>query len=153
MGASRTESVTAGDRIEDHARVSPQRELSMADTDRGQVLKDLEDLKEHAKGYSVDDIRSGNWFYRFLRHVLENYTKKVNAAYFKQKYPQLPADAVIDRRVALAKRYSALEGGLTAGAYSAAIIATLGPAGAVSPITLPAAALPRASLTSTTDHS
>ena len=113
----------------------------MSDTDRERVLKDLDDLKEHAKGYTVDDIRSGSWFYRFLRHVLESYARKVNAEYFKQKYLHLPSDAVIDRRVALAKRYAALEGGLSASAYSAAIIVTLGPGGAASPITLPAAAL------------
>jgi uncharacterized protein (DUF697 family) len=109
--------------------------------ERSQVLEDLDALKDHAKTYTIDDIRSGNWFYRFLRHALDSYTKKVDAEYFATKYPHLPADAVIDRRVALAKRYSAIEGGLTASAYSAAIIATLGPAGAASPITLPAAAM------------
>jgi tellurite resistance protein len=52
----------------------------------------------------------------------------------------VPADAVVDQRVKMAARYAALEGGLSASAYTAAIAATIGSLGGASPATVPAAA-------------
>jgi hypothetical protein len=45
----------------------------------------------------------------------------------------------VDQRIKMAARYAALEGGLSASAYSAAVVATLGSAGGASPVMLPAA--------------
>jgi hypothetical protein len=104
-----------------------------------QVKDDFEQMKEEAKGFSADDLKSGKWFAAFLRYILDNYAKKVNADYFNKKYPHLPADAVAERRIALAQRYSAIEGGVSAATYSAAVAATVGSAGGASPLTIPAA--------------
>lgn len=57
-----------------------------------QVKDDFEQMKEEVKGFSADDFKSGKWFAAFLRYILDNYAKKVNADYFKKKYPHLPAE-------------------------------------------------------------
>lgn len=103
------------------------------------VKDELRDLKEFAHTLTGDDVKSGNWFSKLLTHALQAYTAKVDAAYFKQKYPGLPADAVVGARIRMAARYAALEGGLSAGAFSGAVLATIGSAGGASPLTLPAA--------------
>ncbi|MBL8615319.1 MAG: hypothetical protein JNM72_06910 [Deltaproteobacteria bacterium] len=103
-----------------------------------EVKADFEQMKGEAKRFSADELKDGAWFTKFLYTILNNYAKKVNAAYFKDKYPDLPADAVAERRISLAQRYAALEGGLSAAAYSAAVAATVGSAGGSSPLTIPA---------------
>ena len=115
----------------------------MADQEsmKAEVSKELDELKDHAKQYSVDEIKSGAWFVKLLNYALETYAKRVNADYFREKYPHLPADAVIDRRIALARRYASVEGALSAGVYSLAVAATIGTQGGASPVTIPAAAL------------
>ncbi len=100
---------------------------------------DFEEIREEAKTYSADEIRSGAWFARLIRYVLENYAKKVDAAYFRNKYPGLPADAVIDRRIDIAKKAATLAGGANASAVSVAMIATMGTGGGASPATVPIA--------------
>ncbi len=109
------------------------------DVARDAVQKDLTDLKGEAGNYSPKDIKDGSWFVRFLAYALENYAETVDAEYFQRKYPGLPVDAVVDRQIALAKKYSAIEGALSAGAYSAAVAATIGTGGGASPVALPAA--------------
>jgi uncharacterized protein (DUF697 family) len=47
---------------------------------------------------------------------------------------------VVDRRIELAQKYAAIEGGSTAAAYTAVVAATIGSHGGASPLTLPAAA-------------
>jgi uncharacterized protein (DUF697 family) len=109
------------------------------DGDKKEVNRVIDDLRAAAKSYTVDDIRDGGWFVRFLHHCIDTYAKKVNAQYFKDKYPGLPPDIVVSRQVALAKKYAAIEGGLSGGAYSAAVAATITSGGGASPITGPAA--------------
>jgi tellurite resistance protein len=96
-------------------------------------------LREFVKGLSPDDIKSGGWFTKLIAGALGSYTEKVTWQYFQEKYEGVPADAIVDQRIKMAARYAALEGGLSAGAYSAAIIATLGTLGGASPATVPAA--------------
>lgn len=103
------------------------------------VRAQMEDLKGVASGLPPSAIRDGSWFVSFLAYILGTYAETVDAAYFKRKYPNIPADAVVARRIELAQRYSAIEGGLSAGAYSTAVAATIGTGGGASPLTLPAA--------------
>ena len=110
-----------------------------ADEDREQVGRIVDDLRAAAKSYTIDDMRSGGWFERFLHHCVETYAKKVNAQYFADRYPGLPPDVVVSRQITLAKRYAALEGGLSGGAYSTAVAFTLGSGGGASPVAGPAA--------------
>jgi hypothetical protein len=70
--------------------------------------------------------------------MLRTCAKRVTADCFKAKYPPFLADAVAARRIELAQRYAAIEGGMMAGACSAAVAATIGTAGGASPLTVPA---------------
>jgi tellurite resistance protein len=96
-------------------------------------------LREFIKTLSTDDIKSGSWFTKLLTSGLHSYTEKVDWRYFQEKYDGVPADAIVDQRIKMASRYAAIEGGLSASAYTAAVVATLGSAGGASPLTLPAA--------------
>jgi uncharacterized tellurite resistance protein B-like protein len=103
------------------------------------VRRELALVRKEAEQHTFRDLMSGEWFVQLVRHALETYAKSVDAEYFETKYPGLNRDAIVDRRIDLAQRYAALAGGLSASAYSAAVIATLGSKGGASPITLPAA--------------
>lgn len=109
--------------------------------DRTHLEKERGEVREFIKSLDAHEIRSGNWFEKLIAHALSSYTQKVDWKYFQDKYVGVPADAIVDQRVKMAARYAALEGGASAGAYSAAIVATLGSAGGAAVATLPAAAL------------
>lgn len=109
------------------------------DADRKAVQAEQDKLRAFVKTLSLDEIRSGNWFEKLLVQALGTYTKNVDWKYFEKKYTGVPVDAIVDQRIKMAARYASIEGGLTAGAYSAAIIATLGSGGAASPLTVPGA--------------
>jgi hypothetical protein len=110
-----------------------------SDADRKVVEHEQAKLRDFIKGLSPDDIKSGGWFTKLIAQGLSSYTEKVTWQYFQERYEGVPADAIVDQRIKMATRYAALEGGLSAGAYSAAIIATLGSLGGASPATVPAA--------------
>lgn len=109
--------------------------------ERASVRRDLGNLKGFAEGLSLDDIRQGAWFTRLLKFSLDQYVREADAAYFKTRYPGLPADAVVQARIQLAARYASIEGGISAGAYTGAVAATIGTGGGASPLTLPAAGI------------
>ncbi|MEV7102959.1 TerD family protein [Streptomyces atroolivaceus] len=109
------------------------------DVDRKVVEHERAELREFIKGLSPDDIKSGGWFTKLSAQALSSYTEKVDWRYFQERYEGVPADAVVDQRIKMAARYAALEGGLSAGAYSAAVVATLGSLGGASSATVPAA--------------
>jgi hypothetical protein len=109
------------------------------DADRRVVEDERAELRDFVRGLSPDDIKSGGWFTKLVARALGSYTDKVNWQYFQEKYEGVPADAIVDQRIKMASRYAALEGGLSASAYSATIIATLGSLGGASPATVPAA--------------
>ncbi|MEV7646844.1 hypothetical protein [Arthrobacter sp. NPDC089319] len=113
--------------------------VDSVDDDRMVVEDEQARLREFIKGLSPDDIRSGGWFTKLCAQALSSYTDKVTWQYFQERYEGVPADAIVDQRIKMATRYAALEGGLSAGAYSAAIITTLGTLGGSSPATVPAA--------------
>ena len=112
-----------------------------ADADRETVEHERAELREFVKGLSPDDIKSGGWFTKLCAQALGSYTDKVDWQYFQERYEGVPADAIVDQRVKMAARYAALEGGLSAGAYTATVAATIGTLGGASPATLPAAAV------------
>ena len=114
-------------------------EEKVSEDDKAVVESDLKGIRAFVSGLSADDIKSGDWFARLLAVSLPLYAKKVDAAYFKEKYKGLPADAIVARRITLATRYAAIEGGLSSGAYTIAVASTIGSLGGASPITVPAA--------------
>ena len=97
------------------------------------VERERAELREFIKGLNPGDVKSGDWFSKLVAHALNSYTKKVNWQYFQDKYKGVPADGIVEQRITMASRYAALEGGLSAGAYSAAVAATIGSAGGASP--------------------
>lgn len=105
----------------------------------GIVRAEMGRLREFASGLSAREIRSGDWFAKFLSFSLGSYTANVDADFLRRKYPDLPVDAVVDARIRLAARYASIEGGLSATAYTTALAATMGSGGAASPFTVPAA--------------
>jgi tellurite resistance protein len=105
------------------------------------VERDRAELREFIKELNPNDVKSGDWFSKLVAHALNSYTNKVDWQYFQEKYKGVPADGIVEQRITMASRYAALEGGLSAGAYSAAVAATIGSAGGASPLTLPAAAV------------
>jgi tellurite resistance protein len=107
--------------------------------DQDLVERERAELREFVAGLSPDEIKSGTWFTKLLAQALDAYSDQVDWHYFQERYPGVPADAIVDQRIKMAARYAALEGGLSAGAYTAAIVATLGSAGAASPVVVPAA--------------
>jgi tellurite resistance protein len=117
----------------DDADIEPD-EAALAD-----VEEETGKLREFVAGLSADDIKSGNWFEHLLANALKSYTQRVDADYFQEKYKGVPADGIVDRRIKLAARYAALEGGASAGAYTAAVAATFGSAGIAGALTVPAA--------------
>lgn len=109
------------------------------DADREAVEHERAELREFIKDLSADDIKSGGWFTKLINQAVRSYTDKVDWRYFQERYAGVPADAIVDQRIKMAARYAALEGFLSAGAYTAAIAATIGSLGGASPATVPAA--------------
>lgn len=107
--------------------------------DKEVVERERADLREFVAGLSPDEIRSGGWFTKLSAQALGSYTDKVDWRYFQERYEGVPADAIVDQRIKIAARYAALEGGLSASAYTAAVAATIGTFGGASPATVPAA--------------
>ena len=107
--------------------------------DQELVERERAELREFVAGLSPDEIRSGAWFTKLCAQALGSYTDKVDWRYFQERYEGVPADAIVDQRIKMAARYAAIEGGLSAGAYTAAIAATIGSAGGASPVVVPAA--------------
>lgn len=118
------------------APVGPDADIDAAE--REAVESDQAKLREFVSTLSMTDIRSGNWFEKLCAYALHAYTEKVDWQYFQAKYPGLPADNIVDQRIKLAARYASLEGGISAGAYTGAVAATIGSAGGASPIAVPA---------------
>jgi tellurite resistance protein len=109
--------------------------------DREVVAEERDEIREFVKTLSPDDIKSGNWFAKLTARSLRAYTEKATWEYFQEQYKGVPADAIVDQRIKMASRYAALEGGLSASAYTGAIAATIGSLGGSSPATVPAAAI------------
>ena len=85
--------------------------------DKSVVLKQVDEIRDFVGGLSMDDIKSGDWFARLLKVSLAQYSEQVTAEWFREKYPHLPADAIVDARIKLAAKYAGIEGGLSAAAY------------------------------------
>jgi hypothetical protein len=109
------------------------------EAERQVVENERANLRAFIKGLSGDDIKSGGWFTKLCAHALNSYTEKVTWQYFQEKYEGVPADGIVDQRIKMAARYAALEGALSASAYTATVIATIGTLGGSSPATVPAA--------------
>ncbi|HOA27581.1 MAG TPA: hypothetical protein PKG51_08725 [Arachnia sp.] len=107
--------------------------------EKADVASELSRIQEFVSGFSLDELRSGDWFARLLTFSLGTYVKEVDAQYLRKKYPHLPPDAVVETRIKLATRYAGIEGFLSSTAYTGAVVATLGSRSGASPITVSSA--------------
>lgn len=133
----------AGSRAADAERAveNPAPSLIAADDEAAHAVVEAErsEIREFVHELTMDEIKSGNWFTKLLFHAMSSYTTEVDWAYFQEKYRGVPADGIVDQRIKMASRYAAIEGGLSASAYTVAIAATIGSAGGASPVVVPAA--------------
>lgn len=106
--------------------------------EKSEVQRILDELRDLATRYTIDDLVSGEWLVTFLGDVLEPYSKEVDEEYFKRMYSTRTPDQIVVRLIERAQRYAAIEGALTAGAYTAAVAALIGSGGAATLVTLPA---------------
>jgi hypothetical protein len=109
--------------------------------ERASVRAELNRLKAFARGLSLDDLREGAWFARLVRFSLEGYSHDIDASFFQATYPGRPAEQVVAARIQRAARLASIEGGISAGAYTGAVAASIGTGGGASPLTLPAAGI------------
>lgn len=103
------------------------------------VERERDRLKAFVSKLSFDEIKNGGWFAKLLTLSLATYTNKVDWKYFQDKYQGVPPDTIVDQRIKMAARYAAIEGGLSATAYTGIVAATIGSLGGASPATVPAA--------------
>ncbi len=113
-------------------------EIASSDEERNHVKREIARIREFVSNLSMDDLKSGDWFTKLLGFSLYQYVTQVDADYFKEKYPNLPPDAVVDARIKMAANYAAIEGALSSAAYTSAVAATIGTGGGASPLTIPA---------------
>ncbi len=113
-------------------------DFSSSEEEKNLVKQELGRVREFVSGLSLDDVKKGYWFSKLVGFALNQYVTQVDADYFKVKYPNLPADAVVDARIKMAANYASIEGALTSTAYTGAIATTIGSGGGASPLTLPA---------------
>lgn len=111
-----------------------------SEAEKSAVNSEISELKEFIKSnIQIEDFKSGEWFGHLLKHALDTYQKKVDWAYFQEKYEGIPADVIVAERIKMASRYAAVGGGLTATAYTSVVAATIGTRGKASPYAKPAA--------------
>lgn len=113
-------------------------EFAPSEKEKNYVEREVTRIRQFVSGLSMDDLKSGDWFAKLLVFSLNQYVTQVDAEYFKEKYPNLPPDAVVDARIKMAAKYAAIEGLLSSSAYTGAVAATIGSGGGASPLTLPA---------------
>lgn len=103
--------------------------------------KEYKQLKKFISNLPSKDYKSGGWFLKLIGYSLETYSQKMTYKYFMDKYDGLNPDAIIDKRIKLAKNYAGIAGATATTAYTSAIIATIGSKGGASPVTIPAAGI------------
>lgn len=116
----------------------PEKEKADSQSEKVIVEKELRDIRQFVSSLKIEDLKNGSWFEKLLIHALSSYRAKVNAEYFRTKYPHLPVDAVVQNRIEMAARYASVEGGITSAAYTGAVAMTITSGGGASPLTLPA---------------
>ncbi len=96
---------------------------------KSQVSQGLEKAKLFAKQLNYDEVKSGYWFVRLLRKVVETYDRNAKAVYFQQKYPGLPPDEIADILTSVTVRYATIAGAVAGAVITANQVATLSTAG------------------------
>jgi hypothetical protein len=101
-----------------------------------EVRQDYEELRTKFRGTSTEEFKSGEWFQKLAKSILENYSNTVDAAYIKRKYPGVHPANQARKAIALAAKHNAIAGGWAASAITALELSSIGPQAA---LTIPAA--------------
>jgi hypothetical protein len=100
--------------------------------DQELVERERAELREFVAELSGDDNQVGPWV-QLSAQALSSYTDKVDWHCFQERYAGVLADVILNQRMKMAARYAVLEGGISAGAYSAAIAGPPHRTGATAP--------------------
>jgi uncharacterized membrane protein YebE (DUF533 family) len=101
---------------------------------RESVAIELEQAKQFAKTLNIEEVRRGDWFVLLLQKVIQTYDRNARAAYFRQKYPGLPADDIADTLISVATRYAGIVGLVGGAAATGSTAAVLSSAGLSTPL-------------------
>jgi hypothetical protein len=88
-------------------------------SERDDVRHEYEELKKEFGSVTMEEFRTGGWLPRLVRWMLDNYAKRVDAAYIRRKYPGAGARNQSRRLIKVASRYAGLAGGASAAAVTA----------------------------------
>lgn len=94
-----------------------------------EVKEELAQAKQLSQQFSIEEFKSGDWFFRLILMVKGSYERNARAAYFQQKYPDLSPDEIADKLISVTMRYAAIAGGVSGVATSANEIMTISSAG------------------------
>ncbi len=94
-----------------------------------QVASELDQAKQLAKSFNIEDVKSGEWFTQLLQKVIRAYDRNATAAYFQKKYPGLPPDEIAEILTSVTVRYATIAGAVTGVVASANQISALASAG------------------------
>jgi len=94
---------------------------------KDEVRSEYQDLRDRFRGTSYEDFRRGEWFATFVRWLLENYAKQVDAEYIRRKYPGVAPANQAKKAISLASKYNGIAGGLSASAITALQLSSLAP--------------------------
>ena len=100
-------------------------DIPQAENLDAEVSSDLEEAKELAKSFNMDDIKSGQWFVILLQKVAQSYDRNARSEYFVQKYPGLPPDEIADKLISVTVRYATIAGTVTGAVVTANMITAL----------------------------
>ena len=90
-----------------------------------------------ARSMTLEDLTSGMWLAPLVDNVLEAYSRRVDAGYFRRKYGRASSEEIIEQRISRAQRHAAIEGALSAGAATAAVAAMFATGGTATLVALP----------------
>lgn len=83
------------------------------------VRQEYEDLKNHFRNTNFEDFKAGGWFPQFVKWMLEEYARKVDAEYIRRKYPGAGSRNQATKAISLASKHAMIAGGMSAAAVTA----------------------------------
>jgi uncharacterized tellurite resistance protein B-like protein len=95
------------------------------------IRAELAEFREQAGYMAFEQIAGGDWFEACLTSSLGKYREMADADYFQGLYPGQSRLEIATDRIELAKRSAALEGRMTAGAYTGTVASAFGGRGTV----------------------
>ncbi|EPX64698.1 hypothetical protein D187_000120 [Cystobacter fuscus DSM 2262] len=96
---------------------------------KDEARREYEELKSHFRSMNFEEFKGGGWFPKYVRWMLEEYSKGVDAEYIRRKYPGAGPVNQANKAIAIASKYSSLVGGASAAAVTGLELAVPTPGG------------------------